>query len=342
MSKIKVAIDTHWTRSGIGAYFRALRPFFEENWDSIFIEGRGFLGDLSPDKKTLKLINSCDAFYTPYCSVPRGVRVPVFSTIHDVVFLDMRLSGLLGTLGRKWFYKRAVKVSRAIFTVSNFSKKRIEKHLAPMAPVVVTYNACAPDFSNLSTKSPLAKSEKDNKKNIDNPKTYGKNLLFVGNIKAHKGIKTLLEALESLEGARLTIVGSGDSLMTRDKTLGPLLKKLGERVTIENNASLGDLARLYCESDLLVQPSLYEGFGMPPLEALNSGCRVVMSDIEVFSEIYKDFPVTTFRAGDSGDLEKKIRLALKKDRPLLTPDQKALYSFSRTFSIIDETIKKMI
>jgi glycosyltransferase involved in cell wall biosynthesis len=67
-------------------------------------------------------INKCDAFYCPYINVPGGIRVPVYSTIHDVIFLDIKgLSSRLGTLLRWAFYKRAIYLSEALFTVSEFS-----------------------------------------------------------------------------------------------------------------------------------------------------------------------------------------------------------------------------
>ena len=52
----------------------------------------------------------------------------------------------------------------------------------------------------------------------------------------------------------------------------------------------------------LIQPSEYEGFGIPPLEALYLGTNVILSDIPVFKEVYHDLPVTFFNCGDSQEL----------------------------------------
>ncbi len=49
-------------------------------------------------------------------------------------------------------------------------------------------------------------------------------------------------------------------------------------------------------ADALIQPSLYEGFGIPPLEAMTLGTQAIISDIPVFKEIYHDFPVRFFKA----------------------------------------------
>lgn len=56
----------------------------------------------------------------------------------------------------------------------------------------------------------------------------------------------------------------------------------------------------------LVQPSLYEGFGLPPLEALYLGTQPIISDIPVFREIYSELPVIFFNMGDKNDLRDKF------------------------------------
>lgn len=340
---MKLAIDCRWTKSGIGAYFLALLPYFQKYYECTLIkDGKPWTGDLNPSRDLLNKINSCDAYYTPYCSIPRGVKVPIFSTIHDVVFLDIKLSSTLGTAARKLFYKRAVKLSRAVFTVSQFSRTRILHHLHPKCPVVVTYNACAPIFLVNSSVPPVT-LQNEVPQNSNSAKINKENsLLFVGNIKAHKGLKTLLESLEFLPSTHLTIVGSTDGLRTKDKTILPLLNKLGKRVTVDSAATAETLAKYYKTSDILVQPSLYEGFGMPPLEALNSQCKVVLSDIPVFREIYNDFPVTFFKVGDKNDLSQKINESLKSNKPVLSASLQNKYTYDKCFKIIDAAIKSMV
>jgi glycosyltransferase involved in cell wall biosynthesis len=94
---------------------------------------------------------------------------------------------------------------------------------------------------------------------------------------------------------------------------------------------------LLSEAALLVQPSLYEGFGLPPLEAMSMGTAALVSDIPVFREIYAGFPVTFFRAGDSTDLKTKLLLLLR-DAPVpavtLPPALAGRYTFEKTASII--------
>ena len=98
---------------------------------------------------------------------------------------------------------------------------------------------------------------------------------------------------------------------------------------------------LYAQSKLLVQPSYYEGFGMPPLEALTVGTQAIISDIPVFKEIYGSLPVTFFKTGDSGDLAEKL-LAKNKEisdtKKIDLSSIEELYSYKRSAKIICDTL----
>jgi glycosyltransferase involved in cell wall biosynthesis len=86
----------------------------------------------------------------------------------------------------------------------------------------------------------------------------------------------------------------------------------------------------------LVQPSLYEGFCLPPLEAMVLGTKALISDIPVLKEIYGGFPVTFFKAGSIEDLKEKM-LLLSKQTTLsisLPNHLKEKYTFQKTASII--------
>ena len=76
---------------------------------------------------------------------------------------------------------------------------------------------------------------------------------------------------------------------------------------------------------------------MPPLEAMSLGTDVLISDIPVFKEIYKDFPVYFFKTGDSLDLSEKL-LQIEKI-PTKKFDFPKIYSFEKTFNIIQNTLE---
>lgn len=278
----------------------------------------------------LKKINSYQCYFSPYCNVPGGIKVPVFTTIHDIVFLDVPgLTGLTGRLARKQIYQRAVNLSKTVFTVSQFSKSRILKKLRCKKNVEVVYNS-VPSYI---TASPSAKKENS--------------ILFVGNIKKHKGLKTLLDAyaaaVEQGLKSTLIIVGNKDNFRTGDEqTVKRLADFPEDRVQFTGKISNERLLQLYSSALVLVQPSLYEGFGIPPLEAMASGTPAIISDIPVFREIYEDFPVTFFEAGNSQSLCQKLLEAEKSPKKINLGDLKDKYSYSRSASLITATINNCL
>lgn len=311
-------------KSGIGTFLDEIIPFLKNSSHELCfvspkIEPFSLKEIFCFPKDELARINSCDAYFTPYCNIPGGIKIPVYSTIHDVVFLDVPgLAGTIGTMARKWFYKRAVKKSKAIFTVSEFSKKRIIHHLKCKKDIHVVHNGVPSYFDNVEPSQ-----EKDN---------Y---ILFIGNIKKHKGLSILLEAfskvLESKADLKLLIVGSNKNLRTSDTTLYDNINSINashkDSVSFTGFVENEQLKELICKAKILVQPSLYEGFGIPPLQALKCGTNTVISDIEVFKEIYGKLPVVFFKSEDAYDLSEKIIESLDKAQPIL---QTELYSYEIT------------
>lgn len=285
---------------------------------------------LSFPEDVLKKIHKYDYYFTPYCNIPGGIKIPVFSTIHDIVFLDVPgLTGFAGRMARKWFYKRAVKKSKAVFTVSEFSKERIKEKLGCKKDIVITYNS-APAYLKTPLSEPPAKKDQ---------------ILFVGNIKKHKGLSTLLDgflqAREKGFTSRLVIVGNKDNFRTGDRSTVERLSKLNpDCFEFTGKIDNQQLKNLYASSKLLVQPSLYEGFGMPPLEAMTTGTRALISDIPVFKEIYKEFPVQFFKTSDSADLCEKLLSA--DTSPVQLGDKTEFYSYKRSAAIIADTISSYI
>lgn len=271
-----------------------------------------------------KVINSCDAYYSPYCNVPSGIKIPVFTTIHDVVFLDIAgLSSKLGTIARKFFYQHAINRSKTVFTVSKFSADRIAANLkTKKTKIVITYNSVPQWFTEKNASA--------------QPVSKDNSILFVGNIKKHKGLTTLLEAFSTCikDGldAKLVIVGNADNFRSGDTQIAEKLSSLSDsNIIFTGKISDEELKNYYQKARLLVQPSLYEGFGMPPMEALVSGTNVILTDIPVFKEIYEGFPVTFFESQNSTELAEKIKQHFDDLPPVSIPKK---YSFEAVSNII--------
>jgi glycosyltransferase involved in cell wall biosynthesis len=353
-----IAIDCRMIEegSGIGVYLRECLKWMLDSPHSFLLLGSGQkLEEAAGERKhvrilgctvkpfsirelccfgfgILKKINAADLYYSPYFNIPHGITIPIYTTIHDIIFPDMpELASPAGLAARMWFYRRAFRHSEKIFTVSEFSKSRIEFYSRGKVPVIVTHSAIQPHFLK--------------RENLAAPK---KNfILFIGNIKKHKGLHVLLDAFLSAvdEGLQyeLIIVGSRDNFRSMDTQFLKKPNFADRGVKFTGFISDETLGKLLEEASILVQPSLYEGFCLPPLEAMTVGTRALVSDIPVFREIYGAFPVTFFKAGDSGDLKEKLLSLLKDKKPQrlsLPPDLAGKYTFKKTAGIILEELEK--
>lgn len=353
---MKLAIDCRMTKSGgVGSYLNALLPFLTKKNECLLLGNTEELEKFKSEKtellqldiKTFSLkelfafpksiaekINKCDVFYSPYFNVPSGIKIPVYTTIHDVVFLDVPgLASKTGTFVRKLFYSYAVFKSKKIFTVSEFSKNRIISDLNCKKPVVVTYNA-VPDWFYCGEQKNNSENQSEEKEN---------SILFVGNIKKHKGLSILIDALKIAVSKgfnlKLKIVGNAENFRTQDESIFQKIKEVPDGfVEFTGRISDEELKNLYKKTKRLVQPSLYEGFGMPPLEAMSLGTKAIISDIPVFREIYKDFPVTFFKSGDCNDLAEKLLSIMNEDDKLKKIPE--VYSFEKTAEIIQTTLEQ--
>jgi glycosyltransferase involved in cell wall biosynthesis len=134
-------------------------------------------------------------------------------------------------------------------------------------------------------------------------------ILTIGAAYPHKNIETLIRAFHGLDQKmqnkyKLIICGSENH---HTRFLNDLTEKfkLTNQIIFTGYISDVDLNYLYSAADLFVFPSLFEGFGFPPLEAMNCDCPVIVSDIPIFHEIYDD-AVIYFDGRDQVDLSKKI------------------------------------
>lgn len=125
--------------------------------------------------------------------------------------------------------------------------------------------------------------------------------LYVGNAYPHKNVELLLQAA-SIAGVRVVFVGKDDYFY----------KRLGIKPRTVTDA---ELSVLYKNAAALVFPSLMEGFGLPPLEALENNCPVLVSDIPIFHEILGN-AATYFDPNNVQALAKILKQAAIKRLPV--------------------------
>lgn len=116
-------------------------------------------------------------------------------------------------------------------------------------------------------------------------------IVYVGNAKWHKNLTVLLEAFEQLLPAiphKLVIAGGGEAVRTVDGRVDALAAKNPDRVIISGRLDFAALRSLVAGADVLVMPSLHEGVGLPPLEAMASHTAVLASHIPALTETCGD------------------------------------------------------
>lgn len=285
-------------------------------------------------KFPVKEINKCDVFYSPNYNIPFGIKIPIIATIHDVVFLDIKgLTSKVGRIIRRLVLWRVIRISHKIITVSEFSRSRIMHYFRKTPEIIVAYNGINKDLKYFL-------------KEVKSPYSF-EYILFVGNIKKHKGIDRLIKAYEKLLSKgfnyKLVIVGDYLNFKTADVEVINRIDKHISNIIFTNKLSNKQLYNLIANASLLIQPSLYEGFGIPPMEALYLGRNALISNIPVFLEVYSKLPVTFFCLNNIDDLSEKIMICVNNNLPdnsvRVIIDE--LYSYKRSAKLIFDQIQSV-
>ncbi len=311
---MNIGIDARlWTETGVGRYIRNLvSGLAKEPGDHVYTlfilrrdreEIRHVLGanadrfsyiaadfrwhTLREQLLFSRLINTSDVdlVHFPYFSLPVLTRKPYVVTIHDVIIHHFP-TGKASTLplplyrlkhaGYKQIVARSSKRARAIIVPLVSTKEEVVRTLAvPENKVFVTPEGVDPMLSGSTTAEHILKR-------------FGAQpyFLYVGNAYPHKNLPTLLNGFARYEKekpdkkTRLLLVGKTDYFY--QKLRGSVTDA---RVIFLDFVSDGELAALYRQAVALLAPSLMEGFGLPPLEAMANGCLVIASDIPAHKEI---------------------------------------------------------
>jgi len=340
LAGVHVALDARMvSSSGIGRYTRAVIRV---------------LGDAGARLTTLSFpvppyspleqialplkVPTCDLFFSPHitttCLPVRARRRVV--TVHDVFHLSSHSSfGPVERAYAAFLFGSAVRTADAVIAVSTFTRDELVKRFpAHAGKVHMVPNALDPEvFYPDQLRSPLEKPY----------------VLFVGNLKPHKNLPVAVRAVELQPDPELMLVvvgcdrgfihGMGEELEALSNN--PRVLLLG----LQNDASL---RRLYSQAQCLLFPSLHEGFGYPPLEAMACGTPAVCSRIPALVEscgeaaVYcdprepEDFAAAIHRVrSDSAGRRQLVAAGLERAR---------LYSLgefaARTLAVISGTVSR--
>lgn len=230
----------------------------------------------------LNFSDEVDVYFSPVSFiVPALVSHKCVLLVNDLVArLFPAAHNRKATLIENLTLKPALKKSRAIIAISESTKRDLEKYY--------------PDTRGKITVAPLAaeplrqKADSEERQRVrDKYKLPDKFLLFVGTLEPRKNIVRLVEAYARVKdqtSADLVLAGQKgwqwEEIFATIKRL-----KLGSRVHFLDYVGGRDLPILYQLAALLALPSLYEGFGLPVLEAMQAGCPVLTSDVSALPEV---------------------------------------------------------
>lgn len=263
----------------------------------------------------------CDLLHFPHFNVPLFVPIPFVVTIHDLILIQFptKKATALGPF-YYWIKKRgyslvlrhAVNRARVIITVSAFSKNQILNTFpSTRGKILVTHEAVnRPGVKSAKPDAPLPRAV------LEKYKLNEKYLLYVGNAYPHKNLERLIEVWAGLSSQmapcpHLALVGKKDFFYER---LSHLVSKRGLHSLIHFIGQVTDeeLEPLYQNAAAFIFPSLLEGFGLPPLEAMANDIPVLSSHVSSMPEILGNAPMY-FDPHDVSDIIHTIKTALKDE-----------------------------
>jgi glycosyltransferase involved in cell wall biosynthesis len=245
-----------------------------------------------------------DLYHIPLNAVPLWMPKPYLVTIHDMsTLLFASQPGYRNNL-RLFYSRRGLLRADRVIAVSMATRHDVETVLGiPESRLRVVYNAPDPAFGQLSTPAPARGSEPELsypleiQRVLDRYRIHYPFLLYVGRTNPQKNIPRLVEAFAVLRGEiqdhplyrdlRLIIIGDE---ISRHPALrhAVIQSRVEETVRFLGFVPIETLRAFYQATSAFVFPSLYEGFGLPPLEAMACGAPVVCSHVSSLPEVVGD------------------------------------------------------
>ena len=248
-----------------------------------------------------------DIHYFPFHNVPYFFGGKVISTACDVIPITPFFSLPWHVKQRfRIVFSHALGRSNRVICISEFTKSQVLDYFGGDPD---HFRVIYPPLSlNLAGNTGAAAG--------DTPIVEGDYLLYVGNRHVHKNIRCLIDAFIRLaaEFPGLKLVLAGHRMRVRDEVDEALeVCEYRDRVLIFTEATDREIDNLYCFAKVFVFPTLIEGFGIPPLEAMARGIPAVCSDIPVLRESCGDAAIYA-KAGDAQDFARAIRNTLMVPR----------------------------
>ncbi|MED3664722.1 glycosyltransferase family 1 protein [Geobacillus stearothermophilus] len=328
--KNKIAIDVRMINaSGIGVYIQNILPNIINSLDNYHFY---LLGDLNTllnyewtQKSNVSIINlkskiyslseqryllskipkDSVLFWSPHYIIPVFYKGKILVTVHDIFHLAKPefVGGFHKKLYAKLMFKAVSKKADAIISVSDFTTKEFLKFVNRNQNNIYTiYNGVNNFWREF----------------LDRDTDTDRNpyIVYVGNVKPHKNLISLVKAFEKIKNEiphNLVIIGKKEGFITGDQEVIKYAERLGDRIKFTGFVDNETLKRYIANAHALVFPSLYEGFGLPPLEAMACGCPVIVSNVASLPEVCGDAALYIDPYSPE-DIAEKIKLLLSDDK----------------------------
>lgn len=317
----------HHTR-GIGRYIQKIIEELEtidtENQYTVFLSPQSF-NDFQPKNKNFKKVlvpwkwysiseqllfpflikkYKVDFMHFPHFNVPIFYNKPFIVTIHDLILLRscQKRATTLGPLKyyfKKFFYRfvisHAIKKSKKIIALTEFGKQDIINEFNTNSEKIsIIFQGLTQEKSN----EPKIDTDLKLRYNINKP--Y---VIYVGSAYPHKNLKTIISAMDIVREThdmQLVFVGKKDFFYQRQEQEFPR-----KYIRYTNYIPDNELALLYKHAHCYAFPSHYEGFGLPPLEAMQNSCPVIAANSSCLPEILQNAALY-INPDDSHDLAQKV------------------------------------
>lgn len=316
-----ITIDARWINtSGIGTYLRHIIPgiitHFTNHQVTLLGHANELQSMLGPLASRCNFIESHAGMYSIYeqldyarlipresqlyfathYNIPLFYSGPMLVMVYDMMHLatPQFAPGFHKQLYAKIMFNLVRHRADSILTISDFTKNEMLRILGDLKQPIMPIPLGVGEewFSIPRLSSP-------------HPSPF---LLYAGNIKPHKNIKLLVKSFISISDQiphDLVLVGKREGFITGDSDVAALAQSLPGRIHFTGRISDHQLHQYFRHADVFVFPSLYEGFGLPPLEAMAADCPVVVSNAGSLPEVCGDAALY-FNPYDETDLAGKL------------------------------------
>ena len=290
--------------SGIGTNIKNMIPNLIDNYNLTLLGNSEILDSFSWSKQTRIIdakspiysikeqielptkIPKCDLFVSPHYNIPllkikASKRATIINDVNHLVFTH-QLS-LPKVIYAKYMINSAIRKSDKVITLSEFSKNEILRY-TNVGGKEIRIIYCGLDNEKLRYKL-HEKSFEEIRMTYKLPGNY---FLYVGSIKPHKNLKTAIKAFDiwskkNVSSIKLVLIGVKMNEIEKDMEISQLFNQ--NKTIVPGFVEDSDLPLIYKNAECLIFPSIYEGFGLPPLEAMIYGCPVIASNSASIPEV---------------------------------------------------------